>query len=95
MAKKATSELEEVIRQEPQNGDAWHQLSIAYGRDGQLAMAALALAEEAASHSSSRAARKACKDQAGRAMKGLPVGSPAYLRAQDLQTTCDRNDNSD
>src|SRR5215831_2691654 len=95
LTKKAAGELQEVIREEPQNGDAWHQLSIAYGRDGQLAMAALALAEEAASHSSSKAARKVCKDQAGRAMKGLPVGSPAYLRAQDLQTTCDRNDNSD
>ena len=89
--KKALDQLKEVVRQEPQNGSAWHTLSIAYGRDGQLAMAALALAEEAATHDS-KPAKKACKDQAGRAMKGLPVGSPAYLRAQDLETTCDRKD---
>jgi predicted Zn-dependent protease len=36
MIRQAIPELEEVVRQEPKNRDAWHQLSIAYGRDGQL-----------------------------------------------------------
>jgi predicted Zn-dependent protease len=83
LTKKAISELEKVIRIEPRNGAAWYQLSIAYGRDGQLAMSALALAERAAASSAPRACREA-KDQAGRAMQGLAEGSPAWLRAQDI-----------
>jgi predicted Zn-dependent protease len=91
MIKQAIPELEEVVRDEPKNRDAWHQLSIAYGRDGQLAMAALALAEKAAA-TSGRRARKEAKDQAGRAMQGLPEGSPGYLRAQDIYNQMDRDE---
>ncbi|MGH6960506.1 MAG: M48 family metalloprotease, partial [Dongiaceae bacterium] len=83
LTKKAISELEKVIRIEPRNGSAWYQLSIAYGKDGQLPMAALALAERAAASSGPRAC-KASKDQAQRAMQGLPEGTPAWLRAQDI-----------
>jgi predicted Zn-dependent protease len=81
--KKAIPELEKVVRIEPKNSSAWHQLCIAYGTDGQLAMASLACAEEAANGSSKRACRQA-KEQANRAMQGLPEGSPAWLRAQDI-----------
>ena len=91
LVKKAITELEKVVRIEPRNGSAWHQLSIAYGKDGQLAMAALALAEEAAG-GSSRRARKQAKDQAERAMHGLPEGSPAWLRAQDVYNEADREE---
>jgi predicted Zn-dependent protease len=83
LVKKAISELEEVVRIEPKNGSAWHQLCIAYGTDGQLPMAALACAQEAATGSSKPACRQA-KAQAQRAMQGLPEGSPAWLRAQDI-----------
>jgi predicted Zn-dependent protease len=93
LTKKALSELEEVTRDETKNGDAWHKLSIAYGRDGQLAMAALALAEEAGTHSSKEAKREA-KGLAQRAMQGLPVGSPSWLRAQDIYNAASHNDNT-
>lgn len=79
-AKAAIAHLEEVVRLEPRNAGAWRLLSIAYGGDGQLAMAALALAEAAQSRGDDEEARQ----QADRAMRQLPVGSPAYLRAQDI-----------
>lgn len=85
LIKKAIPELEEVVRIEPQYPFAWHQLSIAYGMDGQVAMAALALAEESATSSSPRACRRA-KEQARRAMQGLKEGTPAWLRAQDIDS---------
>src|SRR5262249_25431129 len=83
LIKKSISELEDVVPIEPKNGSVWHQLCIAYGTDGQLAMASLACAAEAANASGIRACRQA-KEQARRAMQGLPEGSPAWLRAQDI-----------
>jgi len=83
LVKKSISELEDVVRLEPKNGSAWHQLCIAYGTDGQDAMASLACASETANGSSRRACHQA-KEQARRAMQGLPEGSPAWLRAQDI-----------
>jgi predicted Zn-dependent protease len=91
LVKKAIRELEKLLRLEPKNRSAWHQLSIAYGTDGQLAMAALAMAEEASGGSNERA-RKQAKDQAQRAMQGLPEGSPAWLRAQDIFNEADRDE---
>jgi len=91
LVKKAISELEKMVRIEPKNGSAWHQLCIAYGTDGQLAMASLACAEEAAKGSSKRA-RNQAKEQAQRAMQGLPEGSPAWLRAQDIFNEADRDE---
>jgi predicted Zn-dependent protease len=91
LVQKAIPELEDVVRQEPRNREAWHQLSIAYGRGGQLPMAALALAEKAAA-STGPGARKQAKQQAQRAMQGLPEGSPPWLRAQDIYNQMDRDD---
>lgn len=91
LGKQAISELEEVVRQEPKNRDAWHQLSIAYGRDGQVCMAALALAEKAAA-AGGPGARKQAKLQADRAMQCQPVGSPGWLRAQDIYNQMDRDE---
>jgi predicted Zn-dependent protease len=89
LVKKAIAELEKMVRIEPKNGSAWHQLCIAYGTDGQLALASLACAEEAAKGSSKRAHNQA-KEQAQRAMQGLPEGSPAWLRAQDIYNEANR-----
>jgi predicted Zn-dependent protease len=80
MIKGAITELETAVRIEPRNSAAWRQLSIAYGRDGQLPMTALALAEAASASGRAKEARQ----QADRAMQGLPEGSPAWLRAQDI-----------
>jgi predicted Zn-dependent protease len=89
--KAALTELEEVVRIEPRNPGAWRQLSIAYGRDGQLPMAALALAESALSRGGKEGRREA-KQQADRAMQGLKEGSPSWLRAQDIYNEADRKD---
>jgi predicted Zn-dependent protease len=83
--KAAIPNLEEVVRIEPFDAPAWRTLAIAYGRDGQLGMAALSLAEAA----QVRGDTKEAKMQADRALRQLPVGSPAALRAQDIIATGD------
>lgn len=84
--KEALRNLEEVTRIETRNPGAWRLLSIAYGRDGQIPMAALALAETALARGDKAEARA----QADRALKQLPEGSPAWLRAQDILTTASK-----
>jgi predicted Zn-dependent protease len=79
-AQLAAGNLEETVRAEPRNSGAWRLLSIAYGRSGDLPMAALALAESAAARGDKSEARQ----QADRAMQQLPEGSPAWIRAQDI-----------
>jgi predicted Zn-dependent protease len=59
---------------------AWRLLATAYGRSGDLGMAAVALAEEAMA----RGDRGMAEGQAQRAMDQLPAGSPGWLRAQDV-----------
>src|SRR5581483_6060435 len=65
LIKAAIPNLEQVVRAEPTNALAWRTLGIAYGRDGQLPMAALALAEAA----QARGDRKEARAQAGRALR--------------------------
>ncbi len=84
--KEALRNLEEVTRIETRNPSAWRLLSIAYGRDGQIPMAALALAEAALARGNKNEARA----QADRALQQLPEGSPAWLRAQDILTTASK-----
>ena len=60
---------------------AWRLLATAYGRNGDLGMAAVALAEEALVQGDKAAARQ----QAQRALQTLPEGSAGWLRAQDVQ----------
>src|SRR5260370_38106001 len=47
--KRALSNLSEGVRIEPDNSNGWHFLGVAYGRENDIGMAALALAEEALS----------------------------------------------
>lgn len=86
--KDALGNLEEVTRIETRNPSAWRLLSIAYGRDGQIPMAALSLAEAALARGDKGEARL----QADRALQQLPEGSPAWLRAQDILTTASKKD---
>ena len=44
---KALANLNDCVAVERDNGEAWHLLAVAYGRQQNIAMAALALAEEA------------------------------------------------
>ncbi|MBF0333777.1 MAG: M48 family metallopeptidase [Alphaproteobacteria bacterium] len=83
---KAQENLEFAVAHEPENSFAWRLLAVAYGRAGKEAMASYALANynlltrrlpEAIFH-------------AGRAERSLPVGSPAWLRVQDVRNEAER-----
>ncbi len=73
--------LRAALLKQPDSAFIWHQLVIAYGRDGQMGMSALAMAEEAFLRGKRRDARYHAK----RAEAALPRGSPAWLQAQDIQ----------
>ncbi len=60
---------------------AWRLLATAYGRSGDLGMAAVALAEEALA----KGDRQTARQQAQRALQTLSEGSVGWLRAQDVQ----------
>lgn len=80
---QAIKHLESASRLESDNPSMWRWLAVAYGRSGNLPMAALAQAEQA----SARGDLREAKFQADKALKGLPVGSPASLRAEDILNT--------
>src|ERR1044072_6410418 len=75
--KLAVGNLEFAARMQSNDPDVWRLLAIAYGRDNQLGMSALAQAEEALAGGNKPEARL----QARRALKSLPSGSPGWLRA--------------
>ena len=86
--KQAIVNLQRATRREPLNGFAWSQLAIAYGRDEQLGMSALAQAEAALARNNKREAWA----QATRADKMLERGSGGWLRAQDIIAAARRTD---
>lgn len=90
-AGEARALLNEAVRHEPRNASFWRFLAIAYGREGNIGMAALALAEQASASGKHRLAVQ----QAGRAMAILKRGSPAWLRADDLQAEARRKAKDD
>ena len=83
--KSSIKNLQRVVEIEPNNPGAWKLLGIAYGLDHQEAEASLALAESAI-NSGDKARAKSLAD---RAMKGMPTGSPGWLRAQDISNVAD------
>ena len=80
LTKQAIRHLEAVTTIEPRNARAWYFLSVAYGRDGNLPMSALAQAEQAMAQGNSDEAWA----QAKRALEGLEAGSPGWLKANDI-----------
>jgi predicted Zn-dependent protease len=72
--------LKEAVNRDNQNPFAWYQLGIIYDREGDLARAALATAER----NNLEGKPKLALASAEAAMKGIPVGTPDYLRAQDI-----------
>jgi predicted Zn-dependent protease len=78
--KPAIGNLEFASRMESNDPTTWQLLAVAYGRDGQLGMSALAQAEQAMASGNKKEARL----QARRALKGLPSGSMGWLRANDI-----------
>ncbi|MDB2415013.1 M48 family metalloprotease [Rickettsiales bacterium] len=76
----AITNLEKALLKEKRNVFAWRQLAIAYGRNGDLGMSNLALAEEAHLLGDKEALDKFIK----LAQKHIKEGSPADLRLKDL-----------
>ena len=80
LTKTAIANLEQAVREDPDNPGAWYQLSVGYGRENNLGMAHLASAERAMLVGRPLDA----KQQAERALTRLARGSPAALRAEDI-----------
>lgn len=81
----AKQELEAAINVEGDNPDAWRSLAIAYGRMGNIGMAALSLAEQAMAQGD----YKQAIGQGQRATQLLPPG-PQRQHAQDLLAEAQR-----
>jgi predicted Zn-dependent protease len=80
MAEEAVPLLRSAIAKEPESGDAYEQLAMAYGRKGDLADADLASAQAAFARGDNKTAR----ELAARAKTRFPVGSPGWVRADDI-----------
>lgn len=83
---RAVKHMESAIQTEDDWSSAWRELAIAYGRAGRIGDSALALAEEALRERRWRDA----EGQAKRAQAQLPKGSPATLRALDVEELAKR-----
>lgn len=72
--------LKVAVNRDNQDPFAWYQLGIIYDREGDESRAALATAER----SNLEGSPKMALASAEMAMKGIPPGTPDYLRAQDI-----------
>ncbi len=79
-AEEAVPLLRAALSREPEAPDAYAQLAMAYGRKGDLANADLAAAQAAFNRGDVKTARQL----ASRAKTRLPVGSPAWVQADDI-----------
>ncbi len=80
LAGEAVNLLNSALRTEPGSSDAYMQLAMAYGHLGNLARADLASAQSAFERGDVKTARMLAE----RAKHRLPVGSPAWVRADDI-----------
>jgi predicted Zn-dependent protease len=80
MADEAIPLLRAALLKEPESADAYSQLGMAYGRKGDLADADLASAQAAFANGDSKTAR----ELAARAKQRFPVGSPGWVKADDI-----------
>ena len=80
LAEEAVALLRTAIVREPEAPQAYSQLAMAYGRKGDLANADLASAQAAFARGDLKTARQL----ATRAKTRLPIGSPAWVRADDI-----------
>jgi len=81
LAKRAIALLKDALRSEGLEAGAWHMLATAYGRDNQLGLAALALAEEGLAGGNKKDAAR----QATRAMQLLLKNGADYARAEEIR----------
>jgi predicted Zn-dependent protease len=89
--KPAIANLEFAAGMQSNDPGVWRLLAIAYGRDNQIAMSQLAQAEQAMAWGNKKEARL----QARRAIKGLPSGSPSWLRADGIISAAGGPDGED
>ena len=89
--KRAIAYLNDALRSEDKDTNAWHMLATAYGRDNQLGMAALALAEEGLAGGK----KKDAMQQASRAEASLRKNTAAYARAEEIRREAEELDSSD
>ena len=72
--------LRTAVNRDNSNPFAWYQLGIVYAREGDEPRAALATAERYNLEGNPRLAQVSAE----RAMRGIPTGTPDWLRAQDI-----------
>ena len=77
---EAKQVLKTAVNRDNDNPFAWLQLGMIYDREGDMARAALATAER----NNLQGNPKIALASARTAMKGIPAGTPDYLRAQDI-----------
>jgi predicted Zn-dependent protease len=80
MADEAIPLLRTALAKEQENADAYSELAMAYGRKNDLADADLASAQAAFARGDNKTAR----ELAARAKQRFPVGSPGWVRADDI-----------
>jgi predicted Zn-dependent protease len=90
MNKRAIAFLNDAMRTEDKETMGWHLLATAYGRDNQIGMAALALAEEGLAAGK----KKDAQQQALRAKGLLPKNSAPYNRAENIHLEAEHMDDS-
>jgi predicted Zn-dependent protease len=79
-ADEAVALLHAALIKEPESSDGYLQLAMAYGRKGDLADADLASAQAAFARGDNKTAR----ELAARAKERFPIGSPGWVRADDI-----------
>ena len=80
LSEEAIPLLRAAIAKEPESSDAYLQLAMAYGRKNDLADADLASAQAAFARGDNKTAR----ELAARAKERFPIGSPGWVRADDI-----------
>ena len=86
--KRAIAYLNDASREEGRHSEVWRFLAVAYGRDNQMGMAALSLAEQALANRN----KKNAVQEATRAQRLLPRNTPAFSRAEDIHREAERLD---
>jgi predicted Zn-dependent protease len=79
-AEEAVALLRTALAREPELPEGYAQLAMAYGRKGDLAQADLASAQAAFARGDAKTARQL----AARAKSRFPVGSPGWVKADDI-----------
>lgn len=85
--KQVIEMIQQVTLQEPRNSGAWRQLGIAYGKQGDIGQASVALAEAAMLNGR----REDAILQASRAQHHLSKGSTGWLKAEDILRAAKRD----